>query len=135
MATKLKADAPGVVGSLLVLTQIYEALDRTDQVQRLRKKIDALASAPTTPGPVDPPAIITSVRDILDGNSAHTVVVAGALTGPTSDSDEWNFSDGTGSVVLDFPSSGHIPAVGVPIYVLGRASSSEIDVEEWMPQG
>ena len=75
------------------------------------------------------------MKDILDGNSPHTVVVAGALTGPTSDNDEWNFSDGTGTIVLDFPDSGHIPAVGAPIYVLGSVSSSEIDVDEWMPQG
>ena len=86
----------------------------------------------TPPDPTPPPLTLTKVSDVLSGNSPHEVILAGELTGPTSDSDEWVFSDGTGEIVLDFPSS-NIPAVGTPIYVHGTVSSSEIDVIAWRP--
>ena len=88
----------------------------------------------TPPDPTPPPLTLTTVAQVLNGNSPHEVILAGALTGPTSDSDEWTFSDGTGSIVLDFPSS-NIPAVGTPIYVHGTVASSEIDVIAWQPVG
>ena len=87
---------------------------------------------PTTPPDPTPPVLnFTTVAEILAGNSPFEVLLAGALTGPTSDNDEWNFSDDTGTIVLDFPSSSNIPAVGIPIIVLGTVSSSEIDVGQW----
>jgi len=91
-----------------------------------------MAIPQTPPDPTPPPLTLTTVSDILSGNSPHEVILAGSLTGPTSDSDEWEFSDGTGSIVLDFPSS-NIPVVGAPIYVHGTVASSEIDVIAWEP--
>jgi uncharacterized protein YdeI (BOF family) len=88
----------------------------------------------TPPDPTPPPLVLTTVAQVLSGNSPHEVILAGALTGPTSDSDEWIFSDDTGNIVLDFPSS-NIPAVGTPVYVHGTVGSSEIDVIAWQPVG
>jgi uncharacterized protein YdeI (BOF family) len=85
----------------------------------------------TPPNPTPPPLIFTTVAEILDGNSTTQVLLSGQLTGPTSDNDEWHFSDNTGSIVLDFPSSSNIPGVGAPIFVLGKVASSEVDVETW----
>ncbi len=77
--------------------------------------------------------ILTKVSDILSGNASGDLILSGELTGPTSDSDEWVFSDGTGEVVLDFASN-DVPAVGDPIYVHGTVSSGpEIDVIAWEP--
>ena len=59
--------------------------------------IPAPTSVPQTPpDPTPPDLTVYTVSDVLSGNSPHEVVLAGELTGPTSDSDEWVFSDGTG---------------------------------------
>ena len=99
------------------------------------------SSGPTGPGNVPPPTTVpvtlpltlTKVADILGGLVAGEVILAGELTGPISDSDEWVFSDDTGEIVLDFPSN-DVPAVGDPIYVHGTVNSGpEIDVIAWEP--
>ena len=88
----------------------------------------------TPPDPTPPTLVITKVSDILAGNAPYEVILAGQLTRQDgNDDDEWWFTDGTGEVVLDFP-SGHRPAVGAPIYVWGKTSSSEIDVIAWQPR-
>jgi uncharacterized protein YdeI (BOF family) len=88
----------------------------------------------TPPDPTPPTLTITKVSDILAGNSSSEVIVAGQLTRRDgNDDDEWWFTDGTGEIVLDFPSN-HIPAVGTPIYAWGKVASSEIDVIAWQPR-
>ena len=87
----------------------------------------------TPPDPTLPPLTLTNVSDILSGNVSGEVLLAGGLTGPTSDSDEWVFSDFTGEIALDFPSN-DVPPVGDPIYVHGTVNSGpEIDVIAWEP--
>ncbi len=96
--------------------------------------VPPLTTVPVTPpDPTPPPLTLTKVSHILSGNVSGEVILAGDLTGPTSDSDEWVFSDGTGEIVLDFPSN-DVPPVGDPIYVQGTVSSGpEIDVIAWEP--
>jgi uncharacterized protein YdeI (BOF family) len=82
------------------------------------------------PKPQPPAPGVTSVADILAGKSGHNVIVVGRTTARTSDSDEFWFSDGTGTIMMDFP-SGNVAPFGVPIRVNGVVSSSEIDVQSW----
>ena len=59
----------------------------------------------------------TPVNVMLEGQNIDT----------TSDSDELVFSDGTGEIVADYPSS-NVPALNVRIRIIGVVASSEIDV-------
>jgi uncharacterized protein YdeI (BOF family) len=48
----------------------------------------------------------------------------------TSDNDEKIFSDGTGEIEVDYPSS-NVPPLNVRIRVRGTIGSSEVDAESW----
>ena len=65
-------------------------------------------------------------------DKAGEVLLAGQTVRATGDNDEWFFSDGTGEIIVDFPSS-NIPSLRQPIYVLGTVASSEVDASDWEP--
>ena len=114
-----------------------------------RREIDVEAWAAETtkpPEPVDPPdkgidptpppLVITPVRDINNGDVTGEVILAGRLTerAQEGDCDEWFFTDGNGTVELDF-SSCHVPMLNTPVYILGKVDSrTEVDVNDWALQ-
>ena len=87
----------------------------------------------TPPNPGTAPSVITSVADINSGQVPKNtrVLVYGQVTTQVSD-DDWNFGDGSGTIVLDFPNN-DVPAPGVNVLVLGEVDDDdgrrEIDVE------
>ena len=97
--------------------------------------------APTpepTPTPEPPPEPLpetpelTTVAEVLAGTTPHEVMLEGRNIRETSDNDELVFTDGTGEVVVDYPSC-CIPALDVLIRVVGTVASSEIDAVAWEP--
>ncbi len=95
--------------------------------------MEGLAVTPPNPGTA--PSVITSVADINSGQVPRNtrVLVYGQVTTQVSD-DDWNFGDGSGTIVLDFPNN-DVPAPGVNVLVLGEVADDdgrrEIDVEAW----
>jgi hypothetical protein len=85
---------------------------------------------PLNPPPEQPPFV--TVAQVLAGGVTGTVIVEGRNIRDTSDHDELVFSDGTGEIVVDYPSS-NVPPLNVKIRVRGTVSSSEIDAESWIP--
>jgi uncharacterized protein YdeI (BOF family) len=83
-----------------------------------------------------PTVVWTTVAEILanpDNFADKEVVLVGvAIRQSGSDSDELVFTDGTGEIVMDFPSS-NIPPLNLRIAVKGTLASSEIDVNAWIP--
>ena len=74
---------------------------------------------------------VRTVAEILDGCClGKTVVLVGENVAATSDSDELEFSDGTGVIVLDYPSS-DVPPLGRQVEVTGIVASDEVDVLNW----
>ncbi len=85
------------------------------------------------PGPTEEVVPVSEVlRRMQGGDGPGTVVMEGQNIRDTSDNDEKVFSDGTGEVVVDYPSS-NIAPLNVRIRVLGRIVSSEVDAQSWTP--
>ena len=93
-------------------------------------------TTPVTPTPnPNPPLNVTTVKQLLDQVAAgeglgQHVILEGWNIRDTSDNDEKIFSDGTGEVQIDYPSS-NIPPLFVRIRVRGTVSSSEVDADSW----
>ena len=79
---------------------------------------------------------VSTVREVLEGRAKKGpdggIILEGRNIRETSDRDELVFSDGTGEVVIDYPSS-NIPPLNVWVRVHGTDSSSEIDAISWAP--
>ena len=86
-----------------------------------------------TPNP-NPPLNVITVKQLLDqvaaGQAFGHVILEGWNIRDTSDNDEKIFSDGTGEVQIDYPSS-DIPPLNVRIRVRGTVASSEVDADSW----
>jgi hypothetical protein len=127
-------DAPSISTKILV----YGTVEDVGEVDVFRweaeteKPVDPVD--PPNPPIVQPPTItITKVSDLTSGKTFGKVLLAGHLTEQKgSDRDEWYFTDGTGTIVLDFPAN--IPAVGQAIFAYGSGGQFEVDVDEWGPQ-
>ena len=92
---------------------------------------------PFPPAGVTPPDLtITKVSDINSGAKFGEMIIAGALTtNNTDDCDEQMFTDGTGTVEVEFQHCSNLPAVGVAIYIYGKSDGRyEFDVFSWEPQ-
>lgn len=90
---------------------------------------------PGRPDPTPPELEITAVRDVVSGAVEGEVILAGQLTGLTPDNecDEWFFTDGTGTVELNFNGC-HVPPINTPVYILGKTDHDEVDVKDWALQ-
>ena len=88
------------------------------------------------PDPTPPPAILTSVADILAGNAQREVLMAGTLVSVFNASDhQYRFSDpgSPNEITVDF-SSDHVPTIGQLVLIWGKVQSDfVIDVIEWSP--
>jgi uncharacterized protein YdeI (BOF family) len=127
-------DVPAVNTNILV----HGAVEDVGEVDVFRwdeestKPVDPVD--PPNPPVVQPPTItITTVADLVSGKVYGKVLLAGHTTEQQgSDEDEWYFTDGTGTIVLDF--STRIPTPGQAIFAYGSGGRSEVDVVEWAPQ-
>ncbi len=127
-------DAPSISTEILVYGTVEDVgeVDVFRWVPETEKPIDPVD--PPNPPVVQPPTItITKVSDLTSGAIFGKVLLAGQLTEQKgSDNDEWYFTDGTDSIVLDFPAN--IPALGLAIFVTGTGGQFEVDVDEWEAQ-
>ena len=129
------ADVPAVNTKILV----YGGVEDVGEVDVFRWEAESTKPVdpvdPPNPPVTQPPTItITKVSELQSGAVYGQVLLAGSLTGKNdNDCDEWLFSDGTGTIELDFPNC-NVPSVGQAIYVYGSGGRSEVDVKEWALQ-
>jgi len=130
--------ASGDVPSINTKILVYGTVEDVGEVDVFRWEAEPVKPVdpvdPPNPPVVQPPTItITKVSDLTSGNTYGKVLLAGHTTEKKgSDDDEWYFTDGTGTIVLDFPAN--IPTAGQAIFVYGSGGQFEVDVDEWAPQ-
>lgn len=132
------SQVPGINKNMLV----YGAVDDIGEVDVISwQETDTEPTTPTPPvfppaGVTPPPLVITSVADINNDVKFGEIIIAGHLTtNNTSDCDEQDFTDGTGTLEVEFQGCGNLPAVGQAIYIYGKTDGRyEVDVFSWMPQ-
>ena len=120
---------------------VYGGVDDVAEVDVISwQETDTEPTTPTPPpfpptGVTPPPLVITSIADINNGTKIGEVIIAGQITHQDEDDcDEWQFSDGTGSLEVEFATC-NVPAIGVPVYIYGKTDGNhEVDVFSWEPQ-
>ena len=111
--------------------------DSENEVDIIAWEAGSYTGTPPSPSPgpnPEIPAEFTTVGEILSGTFGMVLVRGSVTRLADDDHDELIFTDGTGEIVLDFPSD-HVPALGSSIIAYGSVSSGpEVDVYAWQHQ-
>ena len=103
---------------------------------KLEVKVSSWSSLSSTPPPT---FTFDKIGDIINNSGSYlyqVIALSGTITSRAGDDDdEFWFSDGTGTIKLDFPENGNYPSIGQNIVAVGTLTTDdgqlEVNVSYW----